>query len=305
MTESNPPEALARRNLLGRGAVLAGTAAGAIALGVAGTRPAAAATGDPLITGGYNQCNRPTTLSYEKGEYETRPTLTLTNRFGPALQLQPVTDDTNLRTETGDFFALNERPVYNAFEDGQAFAVGLATLDDIDIVDQPIAHAPQRLLDTTKSYPGEVRDTSNFDASGRLKAGRYVDVTVAQVDQYYTTKGVFLNVHSSGSTTNGVLCVYPPGGAKQTTLHYTKGVSVANFTMSPTVLLDHPDDAPTFCVRVYTSATTHVQLDTLGYISNGLNSEPWPGNVPSPLPHKIKRRKSLARRFNSKLRPPR
>ena len=52
MSDETTPEIVGRRGLLGRGAALAaGTAAGALALGAAGTRPTAAAAGDPLIIG--------------------------------------------------------------------------------------------------------------------------------------------------------------------------------------------------------------------------------------------------------------
>ena len=320
MSDVETHEIVGRRSLLGRGAALAaGTAAGALALGAARTPPAAAAAGDPLILGaGSNQSARYTQLTYlPTDEPPNRPTLGLVNRTGPALYLEPSPDDTDFETETGyrtepgSFFTLDERPVYRAGADGQSFAVGLATLDDIDLVQQPFITAPYRILDTTKTFPGTVRDTSNFDTSGRLKAGRYVDVAVGSIDRF-TIRAAFVNVHSSGSTANGYLAVYPPGTpsppsngpARQSTLHFTKGVTVANFTVTPTVLMDTPESGPTFFIRVYASATTHVVVDLLGQLRDGLASDPNAG-VPTPLPHRIKRPKSAARRITSKLKSPR
>ncbi|MGI3786461.1 MAG: hypothetical protein ACRYG2_37435 [Janthinobacterium lividum] len=323
MSDETPPEIVGRRGLLGRGAALAaGTAAGALALGVAGTRPAAAAAGDPLIIGsGANLTDRYTYLEYATtGEQPpNRPTLGLINNKGPALYLQPAPEDTNFetevgyRTEPGSFFTLAERPVYRGGEAGNpnGFAVGLATLDDIDLVQQPYITAPYRILDTTKAFPGTVQPTSSFDASGRLKAGQYVDVVVGSIDRF-TIRAVFVNVHSSGSTANGYLAVYPPGTpsppsngpARQSTVHFTKGVTVANFTVCPAVLLDTAEGGPTYFIRVYASATTHVVVDLLGQIRDGVVSDPNSG-VPSPLQHRTRRPKAAARRIASKLKSPR
>jgi hypothetical protein len=299
MSETTPPETVGRRHLLGRGAALAGTAAaGAIALGVAGTRSAGAASGDELLAGRFNYTESITRIT-KQNAYDNQPTLELVNdQGGPALQLDPVPDDTRLQSpiEPGGFFTILERPVY-AGGDG---TVGLATLDDIDLIQQPYVDAPFRTLDTTKSYPGQVRDTTSFDASGRLRAGRTIDLNVGPAfDDVQTLKAVLLNVHSSGSTANGVLAVYPPGQRKEATLHFTKGVPVANFAMVPVVRLVDPDGGPSYFVRIYTSATTHVQIDSLGGISNRISPEPGAG-----LPHRIKRPRSAARRITSRLKAP-
>jgi hypothetical protein len=321
MSDETTPETVGRRGLLGRGAALAvGTAAGAVAFGPTGTRPAAAAAGDPLIIGsGANRTDRYTYLEYATTGEEppNRPTLGLINRKGPALYLEPSPDDTDFetevgyRTEAGSFFTLNERPVYRADEGGSSnYAVGLATLDDIDLVRQPYITAPYRILDTTKAFPGTIQPTSNFDSSGRLKAGRYVDVAVGTIDRF-TIRAVFVNVHSSGSTANGYLAVYPAGTpapsnipARQSTVHFTKGVTVANFTVTPAVLLDTAEGGPTYFIRVYASATTHVVVDLLGRIEDGVVSDPNTG-VPSPLQHRTRRPRSAARRITSKLKSPR
>ncbi|GAB2594053.1 hypothetical protein [Microlunatus antarcticus] len=321
MSDETTPEIVGRRGLLGRGAALAaGTAAGALALG-AGTRPAEAAAGDPLIIGsGANLTARYTQLEYRTTGEEppNRPTLGLINAKGPALYLEPSPEDTDFesevgyRTEAGSFFTLKERPVYRADEPGNpnGYAVGLATLDDIDLVQQPYITAPYRILDTTKAFPGTIQPTTNFDSSGRLKAGRYVDVAVGTIDRF-TIRAVFVNVHSSGSTANGYLAVYPAGTSapsnippRQSTVHFTKGVTVANFTVTPAVLLDTAEGGPTYFIRVYASATTHVVVDLLGQIRDGVVSDPNSG-VPSPLQHRTRRPRSAARRITSKLKSPR
>ncbi|MGI3785001.1 MAG: hypothetical protein ACRYG2_29940 [Janthinobacterium lividum] len=307
MSESAPPETVGRRHLLGRGAALAGTAAaGAIALGAAGTRSAEADSGDNLIAGRFNYAESITRIT-KRNTYSFQPTLELVNsQNGPTLQLDPVVDETKLEgaqvPEPGGFFTILERPVYAANEDDNSFTVGLATLDDIDLVQQPYVTAPFRILDTTKTFPGQVLDTKNFDASGRLRGGRYIDLVVgtAYDDEQFTTKGVFLNVHSSGSTANGVLAVYPPGDNKETTLHFTKGVAVANFAVTPVARIKDPEGGPSDYIRIYTSATTHIQLDFLGAIRNHVS--PVPGAAP---PHRIRRPRSAARRITNKLKAPR
>lgn len=313
MGDEASPEIVGRRGLLGRGAALAaGTAAGALALGAASTRPASAAAGDPLIIGsGANRTDRYTCLEYAAtGEQPpNRPTLGLVNGQGPALYLQPAPDDTNFetevgyRTEAGSFFTLNERPVYRGDDGGSSnYAVGLATLDDIDLVQQTYATAPYRILDTTRAFPGTIQPTSSFDGFGRLRAGRYVDIAVGTIDRF-TVRAAFLNVHSSGSTADGYLAVYPPGADRQSTVHFTRGNTAANFTVTPTVLLDTPEGGPTFFVRVYASATTHIAVDLLGQVRDGVVSDPNTG-VPSPLQHRTRRPRSAARRITSNLKSP-
>ena len=243
-TTSNeaPSEILGRRKLLGRSAALAGTAAaGAIALGVAGSRPAAAENGDPFIMDFRgNRVHTPTGQTYAKGEDPSAATLILENADGPALQLLPVPEGSQdvkkvpFGSEPGCFFATLERPVFSAGAEGQSFPVGLATLDDADVIEQPNVSVAQRILDTTKNFPGMVADASSLDASGRLRAGRSIDLQVSptlypDVDlDIPAMSAVFLNVHSSGSTANGILSVCLPDQSKQATLHFTKGVTVAN-----------------------------------------------------------------------------
>ena len=306
MTDPQTPEIVGRRGLLGRSAALAaGTAAGAFALGAAGTRSAEADTGDALLSGRFNYAGSITRLTKRKA-YSNQPTLELENTDdGPTLRLDPVTDEAKFEQgivpEPGGFTTILERPVYAASDGNDSYRVGLATLDDIDVIRQPYVSSAYRILDTTKTYPGEVRDTSNFDSSGRLRAGRYVDLSFGPA--FYdtaTNRGVFLNVHSSGSTANGVLSVYVPGEAKLATLHYLKGVAVANFTVTPVAQGKDVDGNPTNYVRFYTSATTHLQVDYLGVIQDQVSSLPNAG-----LPHRIRRPKSAARRITSKLKAPR
>lgn len=304
MTDPEAPETVGRRGLLGRTAALAaGTAAGALALGAAGSRSAEADSGDTLLADRFNYAESITWLT-KRNAYDNQPTLQLANaQGGPALKLDNVAEDVQLSSaiEPGGFFTIAERPVYAAGEDGKAFSVGLATLDDVDLLQRPEVSAPFRILDTTKSYPGQVRDTRNFDDSGRLRAGRSVDLNVGPAfDDVLTLHAVFLNVHSSGATENGVLAVHPPSERKEATLHFAKGVAVANFTVTPVVRLPDFEGNPAYFVRVYTSATTHVQVDFLGSISDRVSPEPGAG-----LPHRIRRPRSAARRITSRLRSPR
>ena len=133
-------------------------------------------------------------------------------------------------------------------------------------------------------------------------AGRSIDLQVSPVltDDLTATKAVFLDVHSSGATANGILSVYPPGQRKEATLHVTKGVAVANFALVPVVRARDVEGNPAYFVRIYASATTHVQVDYLGDIADAVSNVPG-----AALPHRIRRNRSAARRITGKLGSPR
>lgn len=258
MTEPDLSETLRRRHLLGRGAALAGTAAGAVALGVVGTRPAAAANGDQLTQGKSFTGTATTTLRVDSA---TVAPLTLTNTKGPALQLTSVGEDFAGTLEPGQLLAIDERPVVGARDELGSYAVGLATLDDVDSLALPYAIDPDRLVDTrSASGRTNILNPDSLDGSGKLEPGKYIDVVVDDATRDYTVDAVFLNLTSTGSTANGYLSVYPPGTRpNSSTLSYTKGVTIANFSLAATRVV-----GSSFVVRVYSSALTHVIIDQTG-----------------------------------------
>lgn len=259
MTEADASDALRRRHLLTRGAALAGTAAGAVALGVAGARPAAAANGDGVTVGTVSSGTSRTGLTVNKvGE----PALQLTNNQGPALKVVGGSGEFTGTLAPGEVAGDPGGLVLGVADaDGNTYQGLAAILDDLDALSLPFTVPPTRLVDTrSASGRANILDTSGLDSSGKLKAGKYIDVVVDSATEGYTVDAVFLNLTSTGSTANGYLSAYPPGDRPNvSTLSYSKAVTIANFALASTGIV-----GSSFVVRIYSSALTHVIIDQTG-----------------------------------------
>lgn len=280
-----PPALVERRRLLSRGAVVAGAAvAGAAALTVAGAAPAAATNGQALTQGGTFTGGSTTTLG---GGSSSTAALRLQNASGPALQLASVGVDFSGDLAPGQMLAIDDRFVVGAKDSIGNYTTALSTVDDINSLSLPSAIDPERLVDT-RSTGGRAKilNKGSLDSSGRLKAGSYIDVVVDDATRDYVVDAVFLNLTSTGSTANGFLSAYPPGPKpSSSSLNYTKGVAIANFSLVRTGV-----SGTSFVVRVYSSSLTHVIIDLTG----GLVSY-----VPGPAAQRTQARtarRSVARR---------
>lgn len=262
-----------RRLLLTRGAALAGAAAGAVAIGVAGARPAAAANGDAVTVGGnFTGTTRTGLTSTNDGQ----AALQLTNSGGAALQITQRARFSETDTlPVGAFSADPTGPVVGVGDgNGGSYAGGVAVLSDLDTLPLPFAAPPERRVDTR--YPSSrtnILDTSGLDSSGRLRGGQFIDVVVDTASTEYTLQGVFLNITSLGSTAGGFITAYPPfsspGGTRpnSSNLNYAKGATIANFCLAA---VDLAED--NFLVRIYSSSTTHVIVDLNGVVATSIPS---------------------------------
>lgn len=293
MSEVNDPSAvLRRRHLLGRGAAVAGAAAGAVALGAVSALPAAASDGDALKQGSTFTGTKKTGLVVDS---TTVPPLELSNPSGPALRLTPVGKDFTGDLAPGDLLSIGDRPLFGASFAGERYTTGIATTDDLVGLSLPYAaNPPSRLLDTrsASSRAANVARTGGpgFDSAGRLSAGAYADVKVGRADGESYLDAAFLNLTSTGSTAGGYLVAYPPGDRPaSSSLNFAKGATIANGTL---VALGVVGDF--FVVRIYANVATHVILDLTGTLE---------GAIPGPAADAavVRRSRSAARRPSSAL----
>jgi hypothetical protein len=253
---------LDRRFLIRGGAALAG-AAGVTAIGAAlAPTKADAADGDPVSLGGTNEATSTTTIQIDGNTGGADPTLALRNANGPSLALQPLDQDWDGALDVGEIVNTEAGPNIGVDYGDGPVTTFLAT--GVDLTNAyPIPAA--RLLDTrfASGRSSVVRSsTAPFDSAGRLKAGAFLDVAIAET-QDVALIGVFLNLTAFESTAGGFLEVYAPGTRpNRPTLRYQKNVAVANQAfIGPGVF------SGAFVVRIYASQPTRVLLDLTGAIT--------------------------------------
>ncbi|GAA3631255.1 hypothetical protein [Microlunatus ginsengisoli] len=267
---SEESQVVARRGVLRGGAIAAGVAAGAVIAGSRVTR-ADAAVGDPVTVGGsFTANNQSTTFTMQNGA--TTPTMRLINQTGPALRLDPVTDDDPGSLAIGNVAGGVQGPWVGVDDGtGSPFTTYLATGVDIAQLPVPVAFTPVRVLDTRNS-DGRLgiidASPSPFDSAFRLKDGAWIDIAIDTATATdYSVEAAFLNVTITGAQSNGFVTVCPPGPRPvASTINFVKGQSIANGVF---VAVGPVGDL--FAVRVYARATTHVVLDLSGLSVNGLS----------------------------------
>ena len=282
--------ASSRRLLLTRGAAAAGAAAGAVALGVAGARPAHAADGDALKQGTVYTGTKRTGLVVNS---TTEPALQVANNNGPALRVVPRSADFDGTLQPGELTADRFGLVTGVADaDENAFASPVATFADIAVLSLPYAIRPERLADTRSASGREgilATGGGGLDASGKLKAGAYIDIAVAESNGDFTYDAAFLNLTSTGATGNGYLFAYPPGERTTgSTTQYQKGVTGASSCLAALAVVDGY-----YAVRVYSSALSHVIVDLTGLLVTSV-----PG-VDAPAKAKKSARRPAARRVRT------
>lgn len=266
---SNEDIALQRRRLLRGGALLAGAAAGAVAVSAAGATKAEAADGDTLKLGDEHTGTKSTTLSITN---EQDPTLGLANSNGPSLRLAPLANNWEGSLDAGEIANTYGGPLIGVSNGPGAPSIGtyLATGVDLAAMALPVPYdAPDRIVDT-RSASGRVRvldsSPSPYTTGSRLKAGAWLDLAVAMGDEDFTLEGAFLNVTSIDSLAGGFLATYRPGPRPQVaTTRFAKGVTTTSSAFMALGVVNGD-----FAIRVYTSAATHVIIDVTGVTATAL-----------------------------------
>jgi hypothetical protein len=186
---SNEELILQRRRLLRGGALLAGAAAGAVAVSTAGATKAEAADGDTVTVGADHVGSDATTFTINSQQV---PTVGLANENGPSLRLSPLPNDWEGALDAGEIANTYAGPLIGVSE-GPAdnpVTTYLATGLDLAALPVPVAYeAPDRALDTrTSSGRARVLATSPspYTTGSRLKAGAWLDVAIGMGDAAVT-----------------------------------------------------------------------------------------------------------------------
>jgi hypothetical protein len=267
---------LDRRNLIRGGAVLAG-AAGATVIGAAlSPTKAHAANGDLVSLGGDNAATMPTRVTIGAATGSPSPTLVLNNANGPSLALEALPQGTDISLGVGEIVNTVAGPHLGVDYGAGTVTTFLAT--GLDVTNAYPIQA-ERVLDT-RSASSRANDVvygssgPRFDSLGRLAAGKFIDVAVANADELDLT-GVFLNVTAFRPTGGGYVEVYTPGPRRalpsisfQRQITVTNSIFVAPSTSAPASAAD-----TYYTVRVYTSRSTHLLIDMLGAVI-GYSSAP-------------------------------
>ena len=263
--EPVPTSPLDRRHLLRGGALLAGAAGATVAGALISTPAAHAADGDTVKVGTTNSGSSSTTLALAPGGAD--PTLSLRNDDGPALRLEPVSGSAGGALEVGDIVMTDFGPNIGVdYGDGAESDI-LATGGDLDSIPTAVALDPKRLLDTRTSggRRGIVNRSSAgaVNSAGKLVGGQWIDVAVASATDDLVLSAVFANVAATSPEKNGFLVVYAATDDRPnvSTLNIQAGTSIANLAFVG--LGEYQDD---YVVRIYSSTTTHLQLDLAGAI---------------------------------------
>jgi len=192
-------------------------------------------------------------------------TLGLSNSdSGPTLFLDPDIEDWDGNLAAGEIINSNFGPFIGTYDEDTQTTTTDYLVTGTDLAYQQVLYSidPTRLLDTRSDRSNVLGGSSGtpFDASGRLKAGQWIDVAVEPADEGYYVDAAFFNLTATGSLSGGNMTAYPPGDRPVTsTINFQKGLSIANGTF---VSLDFVGNS--FAVRIYTSATVHVVLDYTG-----------------------------------------
>jgi hypothetical protein len=182
---SDEESILQRRRLLRGGALLAGAAAGAVAVSAAGATKAEAADGDTVTVGNDHTGTDTTNLTIDN---QQAPTLGLANGNGPSLRLSPLPNDWECGLDAGEIANTYAGPLIGVSEGPASNPVVtyLATGLDLASLAVPVAYeSPDRALDT-RSTSGRARvlasSPSPYTTGSRLKAGAYLDVAIGMGD---------------------------------------------------------------------------------------------------------------------------
>lgn len=270
LSTSDP--ALARRNLLRGGAILAGATLAA----AAAQQPASAADGETFTLGESNEAESTTTLRVGGTAGGADPTLSLTNAAGPSLFLNPLAADWNGQLAVGQVANTTAGPLIGIDVGGQARTTRVVTEQSLW---QPFVVPPIRLLDT-RSAEGRVRIALPSPLQGvRLPANRELTFWIAPSGQGFAIPAVFLNITVVGGNRRGNLTVYPgPDLPPTSTINFAARQTVANGTFIGTSIEkvsvvfgqgQQPQQVEAHVVKVRATAPVAVIIDATGAFATG------------------------------------
>ncbi len=262
-----------RRYLLRGGAVLAG-AAGIAAIGAVKAPSASAADGQFAVVGQPNTEESSMTLRIDGVAGGPDAALQLLNANGPSLELEALDSDWDGDLEIGEILNTTTGPLVGLEDfEGEPATGYLATNFDLDMMPITFPVLNERLVDTRSPglRAGIVQSsTAAFDASGRLKAGAWMDIAVAPTEELFTF-GAFVNLLVVGPLASGyAFAYYPDTRPLGSSVNFARGETVSNAAF---VALGVVGDY--FAFRVFTRATTHVVVDLSGLVAS---SVPGPGS---------------------------
>ena len=261
---SNEDITLQRRRLLRGGALLAGAAAGAVAVTAAGATKAEAADGDAVQIGERTAVPRAPAHPWRPHPaYHTG---------GPSLRLNTLPNDWDDPLEAGEIANTYAGPYLGVSDGPTGSPVTTYLVTGLDLAELPVPvpyDDVDRILDT-RSAAGRARvlasSPSPYTTGSRLKPGAYLDIAVAPGDGDFTLEGAFLNVTSIDSLNDGFLATYRPGPRPQVaTTRFKKGVVETSSAFMALGVVNGD-----FAIRVYASTSTHVIIDVTGATVTGL-----------------------------------
>jgi hypothetical protein len=276
---------LARRALLTRGSIVAAgvVGAGAVATAVAG--PASAAAGAAVLQDTVNDAGTSTTPTELDAANNTTPTFILGNTgvdttnegAGPNLRLTPSTasgSEPTASTVGGDLTATGTGVYTGALWFTHDFGGTPADIVAAPVHTEATANvyaplpSPVRILDT-RSAAGRaniVNASGNLNSSGQLEAGKTIYINLDS--QVFFAETVFANVTVTTTEAAGDLVLWSGATALPSTssINYAKGETLANFVACG--VAEHSATVAN-AIAIYTTETTHVILDLVGFIMPG------------------------------------
>ncbi len=264
---AEPAPALRRRDILRRGAVLAGAAGAA----VVALKPDAAIAddGDSLVLGQPNASTVATTLTVGGDSGGAEPALALENADGPSLRMNALSPTWAGQLAVGEMAGTELGPIVGVETPFGATTTYLATGMDLANVATPFASMPTQILDLrTEAGRAAIirRSTSNaLAADGKLRAGHWIDIAVAFTGPDFSLEAVFANLTAITPVRAGFAMLYPPGVRPQiTTVNFAKGQVASNaaFVAAGVVLHHH-------AIRLSTNAGAWFTVDITGGVTRG------------------------------------
>jgi hypothetical protein len=271
-TAAEAAPALRRRDMLRRGAVLAG-AAGAAAVAL---KPGSAGAddGDNLVLGQGNASSVATTLTVGGDAGGVEPALALENADGPSLRMNALSHTWAGQLAVGEIAGTDLGPIVGVETAFGATTTYLVTGVDLANMATPFASTPTRVLDlrTESGRAGIIRRSAAdaIAADGKLRAGQWIDVAIAFTGPDFSLDAVFANLTVVKPMRAGHAVLFPPGVLPATSnVNFLTGQTVANaaFVAAGVVQQHH-------AVRLHTAADAWFVLDVTGGLTRGVAQAP-------------------------------
>jgi hypothetical protein len=212
-TPAEAAPAMRRRDMLRRGAVLAGSAGAAVVALKPGS--ANADDGDNLVLGQPNTSSVVTTLTVGGDGGGTEPALALENADGPSLRMNALSHTWAGQLAVGEMAGTDLGPIVGVETPFGATTTYLVTGMDLANMATPFASHPTRILDL-RSEAGRANiirrsSTSALAADGKLRSGQWIDIAVAFTAPDFSLEAVFANLTVVGPARSGAAVLYQPG----------------------------------------------------------------------------------------------